>query len=423
MTAPRTREPTKDNGEAEMTDYKPQQLDRKWQERWSTDRAFEVSVDASRPKYYCLEMFAYPSGHAHVGHVRNYIIGDMMARTKRMRGYNVLHPFGWDAFGLPAENAAIKSGTDPETSTLDNIAHMKGQLQRLGISYAWDREIATCLPDYYKFNQWIFLEDVRARPGVPAALDGQLVSGRQDGPRQRAGRSTAPAGAAGRRSSRATSSSGSSASRRTPTSCSSGLDTLSDWPEKVVVMQRNWIGRSEGARLKFPLAARRRATRASRSSRRASTRSTARRSCCSRRSTRWSIGSRPRVPIRPRSARRVARFRALDRVARLTGAIEKEGFDTGRTAINPFTGEGSADLGRQLRAGRVRYRRHHGRAGARPARLRVRAQVRAADQVVVAAGEATPDAADDDRSDVSNYGRLVDSGEYTGRSRRPSSRR
>src|SRR5258708_32103183 len=107
-------------------------------------------------------MFAYPSGHAHVGHVRNYIIGDVMARTKRLRGFNVLHPFGWDAFGLPAENAAIKSGIHPEASTLANIAHMKRQLQRLGISYDWEREIATCLPEYYKFKQRMLREMFRA---------------------------------------------------------------------------------------------------------------------------------------------------------------------------------------------------------------------------------------------------------------------
>ena len=105
-----------------MADYHPQELDKKWQKSWADSRAFEVSVDPSRPKFYCLEMFAYPSGHAHVGHVRNYIIGDVMARTKRMRGYNVLHPFGWDAFGLPAENAAIKNGIPPEESTRGNIA-------------------------------------------------------------------------------------------------------------------------------------------------------------------------------------------------------------------------------------------------------------------------------------------------------------
>src|SRR5687767_2334286 len=136
-----------------MTEYKPQQLDKKWQQQWTSARAFEVDVDPSREKFYCLEMFAYPSGYAHVGHVRNYIIGDVMARTKRMRGYNVLHPFGWDAFGLPAENAAIKTGAHPEKSTLDNISHMKGQLQRLGISYAWGREISTCSPEYYKLDR------------------------------------------------------------------------------------------------------------------------------------------------------------------------------------------------------------------------------------------------------------------------------
>src|SRR5213082_2421300 len=125
-----------------MADFKPTSLDRKWQQQWAAARAFEVTNDPKRPKFYCLEMFAYPSGYAHVGHVRNYIIGDVMARTKRMRGFNVLHPFGWDAFGLPAENAAIKTGTHPEKSTLDNIAHMKGQLQRLGISYVLERGIA-----------------------------------------------------------------------------------------------------------------------------------------------------------------------------------------------------------------------------------------------------------------------------------------
>ena len=170
-----------------MSDYHPQELDKKWQQRWASARAFEVAVDPSRPKFYCLEMFAYPSGHAHVGHVRNYIIGDVMARTKRMRGYNVLHPFGWDAFGLPAENAAIKSGIHPEVSTRGNIAHMKGQLQRLGISYAWERELATCDPEYYKWNQWLFIRMFEKRPGLPAQVVGQLVPGRQHRARQRAG--------------------------------------------------------------------------------------------------------------------------------------------------------------------------------------------------------------------------------------------
>jgi leucyl-tRNA synthetase len=318
-----------------MTEYKPQQLDKKWQQQWTTDRAFEVDVDASRPKFYCLEMFAYPSGHAHVGHVRNYIIGDICARMKRMRGFNVLHPFGWDAFGLPAENAAIKTGTHPETSTFDNINHMKGQLQRLGISYAWEREIATCTPDYYKFNQWIFLKmyerglayrkrsTVNWCPSCNTVLANEQVI---DGACWRCGstvvnrdleqwffRITAYAD-----------------------ELLKGLETLTEWPEKVVVMQRNWIGRSEGARLTFPVA-------------------------------NGDIGievfttridtifGATFVLLAPEHAlverfaaesadpaafrEKVAKFRALDREARLTGAIEKEGFDTGRTAVNPFTGQ------------------------------------------------------------------------------------
>jgi len=236
-----------------MTDFRPQELDRKWQEHWTSSKAFEVHVDPSRPKFYCLEMFAYPSGHAHVGHVRNYIIGDVMARTKRMRGYNVLHPFGWDAFGLPAENAAIKTGTHPETSTLDNIAHMKGQLQRLGISYAWQREITTCLPEYYRFNQWIFLKmferglayrkrsTVNWCPSCNTVLANEQVV---DGACWRCG-STVVARDLDQWFFRIT---------QYADELLAGLETMTDWPEKVVVMQRNWIGRSEGARVKFALA-------------------------------------------------------------------------------------------------------------------------------------------------------------------------
>ena len=231
-----------------MTDYKPQHLDKKWQERWTSARAFEVAEDPSRPKYYCLEMFAYPSGHAHVGHVRNYIIGDVMARTKRLRGYNVLHPFGWDAFGLPAENAAIKSGIHPETSTLANIAHMKGQLQRLGISYAWEREFATCEPTYYKWNQWLFIKmyerglAYRRRSSVNWCEKDQTVLANEqvvDGGCWRCG---------------------------TPVTTRDleqwffkithyaddllkGIEQLGQWPDKVLTMQKNWIGRSQGTRV------------------------------------------------------------------------------------------------------------------------------------------------------------------------------
>jgi leucyl-tRNA synthetase len=316
-----------------MADYKPQELDHKWQAHWTSSRAFEVDVDPSRPKYYCLEMFAYPSGHAHVGHVRNYIIGDVMARTKRMRGYNVLHPFGWDAFGLPAENAAIKTGTHPETSTVDNIAHMKGQLQRLGISYAWSREVATCLPDYYKFNQWIFLKMLerglayRKRSTVNwCPVDHTVLANEQviDGCCWRCGSIVEP--------------------RdleqwffkitEYADELLKGLETLTDWPEKVVVMQRNWIGRSEGAYVKFALDGDA-ASHVEVFTTRIDTIFGAN-----------FIMLAPEHPFVERFAAassdpaafraKAQAFRSQERDVRMGG---KQGFDTGQRAINPFTGK------------------------------------------------------------------------------------
>lgn len=140
-----------------MGDYKPQEIEKKWQQRWEENRVFESEVNPDKPKYYVLEMLPYPSGTLHMGHMRNYTIGDVVARVKRMRGYNVLHPMGWDAFGLPAENAAIKNHTHPRTWTNNNIAEFQRVLRRFGFSYDWRREISTCEPEYYRWNQWFFL--------------------------------------------------------------------------------------------------------------------------------------------------------------------------------------------------------------------------------------------------------------------------
>jgi leucyl-tRNA synthetase len=322
-------------------DYKPQALDKKWQDRWAGARAFEVTEDPSRPKYYCLEMFAYPSGHAHVGHVRNYIIGDVMARTKRLRGYNVLHPFGWDAFGLPAENAAIKSGIHPETSTLANIAHMKGQLQRLGISYAWDREFATCEPTYYKWNQWLFIKmyerglAYRRRSSVNWCEKDQTVLANEqvvDGGCWRCG---------------------------TPVTTRDleqwffkitqyaddllkGIEGLGQWPEKVLTMQKNWIGRSQGTRVTFPVLAGEDSEAVSDAIEVFTTRvDTIFGATCVFLAPEHEMVEKFAMfaddPIAFR--KRATAFRTQDRTARLTGEIEKEGFFTGRYARNPFTEE------------------------------------------------------------------------------------
>jgi leucyl-tRNA synthetase len=319
-----------------MNDYRPQELDRKWQARWRDSRAFEVSVDPARPKFYCLEMFAYPSGHAHVGHVRNYIIGDVMARTKRMQGFNVLHPFGWDAFGLPAENAAIKSGIHPEVSTRGNIAHMKGQLQRLGISYAWERELATCDAEYYKWNQWLFIRmfekglAYRRKSSVNwCPVDNTVLANEQvvDGGCWRCGtpvetrdleqwffRITAYAD-----------------------ELLDATTGLTKWPEKVLTMQRNWIGRSEGARVRFPLEDDT-ATEIEVFTTRIDTIYGA---------TFAVLGPEhplvltlaDRSPDGAALRRQVQAFRTQDRTARISGELEKQGVDTGFRAINPFTNE------------------------------------------------------------------------------------
>ncbi|HEX3646483.1 MAG TPA: leucine--tRNA ligase [Vicinamibacterales bacterium] len=316
-----------------MADYKPQELDKKWQAHWTSSKAFEVDTDPSRPKYYCLEMFAYPSGHAHVGHVRNYIIGDVMARTKRMRGFNVLHPFGWDAFGLPAENAAIKTGSLPKASTLANIAHMKGQLQRLGISYAWSREIATCLPDFYKFNQWIFLKMLerglayRKRSTVNwCPVDNTVLANEQviDGACWRCGSIVEPRDLE------------QWFFRITQYSDEllAGLDTLTDWPEKVVVMQRNWIGRSEGARVKFALTGSPTPFVEVFTTRIDTIYGANFIMLAPEHSLVAEFADRSPDPAAFRA--RAQAFRSQERDVRMGG---KEGFDTGRQAINPFTGQ------------------------------------------------------------------------------------
>jgi len=230
-------------------------IEAKWQKRWQEEQPYRVREDDDREKYYVLEMFPYPSGRIHMGHVRNYSIGDVIARYKRMRGFNVLHPMGWDAFGLPAENAAMKRGIHPAAWTYDNIDYMRDQLKAMGLSYDWDREIATCNPKYYRWEQLIFLQMLekglvyRKETTVNWCEDCKTVLAREqviDGACWRCDQMVQP---------------------RTmhgwffkitdyAEELLAGLEQLTGWPEKVVTMQRNWIGKSEGMACDFALAER-----------------------------------------------------------------------------------------------------------------------------------------------------------------------
>ena len=221
------------------------------QEHWRKEGTFEVTENSPKPKYYCLAMFPYPSGQLHMGHVRTYTLGDVIGRYKRLQGFNVLHPMGWDAFGLPAENAAIKNKVPPATWTRQNIDNMRGQLQSLGFAYDWTRELATCDPEYYRWEQWFFTRMFRKGLVYKKSawvnwdpVDQTVLANEQviDG---RGWRSDAPV------------------ERRElaqwflkitdyTEELLGYLDKLPGWPEKIKTMQRNWIGRSEGLQIRFP---------------------------------------------------------------------------------------------------------------------------------------------------------------------------
>lgn len=231
--------------------YSPRQVEAQAQRDWNEQQRFRAREDDTRPKYYCLSMFPYPSGKLHMGHVRNYTIGDVLTRYHRMRGFNVLQPMGWDAFGLPAENAAMASGVAPAKWTYDNIAYMKQQLQSLGLAIDWSRELATCTPQYYRWNQWLFLQLLKKgivyqKTGVVNwdPVDQTVLANEQviEGRGWRTGAVVEK--------------------REIPMyymaitkyadELLAELDTLPGWPEQVKLMQKNWIGKSLGVRVGFP---------------------------------------------------------------------------------------------------------------------------------------------------------------------------
>jgi leucyl-tRNA synthetase len=319
--------------------YDPQQIEAKWQKRWEDARVFETDVDTAKPKYYTLEMLPYPSGTLHMGHMRNYAIGDVVARVKRMRGFNVMHPMGWDAFGLPAENAAIKNKTHPRIWTNQNVEEFQKTLRRFGFSYDWRREISTCDPEYYKWNQWFFLRMLekglayRKKSRVnwcpkccTVLANEQVVNGycwRHEDTlvetreiEQWFLRTTAYA--------------------------EQLLDDLKllegGWPERVITMQRNWIGKSEGARVEFAVAGVPGADGIEVFTTRIDTIYGA--------TALILAPTHPLLPklldgspVRDQAEKELARIKLMSVKTEDLATAEKEGFFTGRFAVNPFSGE------------------------------------------------------------------------------------
>ena len=235
-----------------MTQYDAPAIEQKWQDKWEQADCFTASIDHDKPKYYVLEMFPYPSGRIHMGHVRNYTLGDVVARYRRAKGFNVLHPMGWDAFGLPAENAAMERGVHPGKWTIENIAAMRTQLKSMGLSYDWSREFATCSPDYYQHEQKMFLKFLEAGLAYRKEswvnwdpVENTVLANEQvvDGCGWRSG---APV------------------ERRLLSQwflkitdfadeLLAAIGDLDRWPDRVRLMQQNWIGKSEGARVRFSI--------------------------------------------------------------------------------------------------------------------------------------------------------------------------
>jgi leucyl-tRNA synthetase len=319
-----------------MKEYYPfREVEGKWQRIWEEKKVFRAADDAKKTKYYCLEMYPYPSGHIHMGHVRNYSIGDVISRFKFMKGFNVIHPIGWDALGMPAENAAIQHGIDPQKWTLDNIAHMKSQLIRLGYSYDWSREINTCLPEYYKWNQWIFLKmferglAFRKKSWVNWCPQCRTVLANE----QAAGGQCWRCDAAVEQKEMDHWFLKITAYAR---ELLEGHGELEKWPEHVLLMQKNWIGESEGALISFPL------ENSVRSIDVFTTRidtifgATFLLLSPEHPLSRELIADSPeKEKLRDWIARSIREARKKNR----EGEQDKEGVDTGKRALNPFSGE------------------------------------------------------------------------------------